>query len=243
MAESGPLALLQVLPNSGSQISILRLQKKKISHRLWVQQYKSAHVSALTGSVPRKMAEGLQRVSAQSWNRTHVAQLTVTCLNHWAIDSYSEANEWLKGWAKQWALLWLVTSCCKLHWNFISHEIKNSIRHAQNLQIIKTFCTLELSQYCKSGSTFSSQAGCSQQLLQQTRKHPVFVLASQTSPRCAGALPQELGHWFCSQYLQLSSGPGIALGNDRQGLKLGLKLELSSLTNSCKGFICSKIPE
>ena len=50
------------------------------------------------------------------------------------------------------------------------------------------------------------------------------------------ALPQELGHWFCSQNLWLS--PRIALvsdcqmtGTGLQGLKLGLKLEICSLTN------------
>ena len=50
------------------------------------------------------------------------------------------------------------------------------------------------------------------------------------------ALPQELGHWFCSQNLRLS--PRIALvsdcqmtGTGLQGLKLGLKLEICSLTN------------
>ena len=43
---------------------------------------KSARVSALTGSVPRKMAKRLPRVSAPCWNRTHVAQLSAAHLNH-----------------------------------------------------------------------------------------------------------------------------------------------------------------
>ena len=46
------------------------------------QQYKRACVSALTGSVPRKMVEGLQRVSALCWNQTQVAQLIATQW-HW----------------------------------------------------------------------------------------------------------------------------------------------------------------
>ena len=46
-----------------------------------------------------------------------------------------------------------------------------------------------------------------------TRKCPVFVLARRTSPSCAGARPQELGHWFCSKNLWLSGGIWIACGN------------------------------
>ena len=55
---------------------------------------KSASVSALMGSVPRKMAEGLQRVSAHCGNQTQVARLSTTHLNHYAIGSYqlSEKN-------------------------------------------------------------------------------------------------------------------------------------------------------
>ena len=48
------------------------------------------------------------------------------------------------------------------------------------------------------------------QQLPQTWKHPVFVLAHYTSPSCARLQPQKLGHWFCSQNLQLPSG--IVLG-------------------------------
>ena len=48
---------------------------------------KSACVSALTGWVPRKMAEGLQRVSAPCGNRTQVALLPATHLYHSAIGS------------------------------------------------------------------------------------------------------------------------------------------------------------
>ena len=43
---------------------------------------KRARVTALTGSVPCKMAEGRQRNSALIRNRTHVARLSVTQLNH-----------------------------------------------------------------------------------------------------------------------------------------------------------------
>ena len=118
--------------------------------------------------------------------------------------------------------------------NFILHENKTWkwLVAAWNLQIIKTFLTLELSQYSKRNSTFSSRAwesvpassNCS---LQPTRKHPhchpVFVHASLTSPSCAGALPQELGIWFCSQNLRLSSG--IAFGSNCQMIGRGLNLD------------------
>ena len=64
MAYSWLLARLQVLQNSGSQMSILRVKTLLVQdHQIeekekyfFVQQYKGASVSALTGSVPRKMA-------------------------------------------------------------------------------------------------------------------------------------------------------------------------------------------
>ena len=49
---------------------------------------KSAHVCALTGSVPRKMAEAWQKLSALIKNRIKVALLFATHLNHSAIDLY-----------------------------------------------------------------------------------------------------------------------------------------------------------
>ena len=42
----------------------------------------NARVSAPTGSVPRKMAEGQHRVEAPCRNLTHIAQLTASRLNH-----------------------------------------------------------------------------------------------------------------------------------------------------------------
>ena len=77
----------------------------------------------------------------------------------------------------------------------ISNE-KKSVVTAQYLQSIKTFLTLELSRYRKSGSTFSSSepvAACLQRL-PPTRKRPAFVLARPTCASRAGARPQELGH-------------------------------------------------
>ena len=49
---------------------------------------KSAHVSALTGSVPRKMAAARQKDSAPCRTLTHISRLSTTSLNHSAIGSY-----------------------------------------------------------------------------------------------------------------------------------------------------------
>ena len=79
-------ARVQALQISGSQMVCQReiftdkIQEDK-NHRER-DNVKSARVSALTGSVPRKMAEALQRVSALFRNRTHVARLSATSLNH-----------------------------------------------------------------------------------------------------------------------------------------------------------------
>ena len=66
-----------------------------------------------------------------------------------------------------------------------------------------------------------------------------------TRPSCARALPKELGHWICSQNLQLSSG--TAFGSDWQmtsrGSTLDSNLNFASLPTSCKRFICFEIPE
>ena len=68
---------------------------------------------------------------------------------------YSETNEWSQDWAKLWALLWSATNSHSIHGTFISNE-KTSFVTARYLQSIKTFLTVELSQYSKSGNTVSS---------------------------------------------------------------------------------------
>ena len=73
---------------------------------------------------------------------------------------YSETNEWLQDWAQQWVLLWSATTSSQFHRNhWISLPMKkklSSLPRANIYKELKTFLTVELSQYCKSGSTFSS---------------------------------------------------------------------------------------
>ena len=85
----------------------------------------------------------------------------------------------------------------------------------------------------------------SQQRLQKTWQRTVFDLARPTRPSCAAALPKELGHWFCSQNLLLSSG--IAFRSDCQmtgrGSNLDSNLNSAAWPTGCKGLICSKVPK
>ena len=68
---------------------------------------------------------------------------------------YSEIDDWTK--PRRWAWLWSVTSSQRqFHRKFLFTRTKKSVVTARNLQSIKTFLILELSQYRKSGSTFSS---------------------------------------------------------------------------------------
>ena len=125
---------------------------------------------------------------------------------------YAETRGWSKDWAKRWASLW-----SKPFW------LPNRVSIAR--------VVVEASRLRRRG----------QQRLLPAQKRPVWVLARSTRPSCAGALPQELGYWFCSQNLRYCSG--IAFGSDCQmtgrewlsddwhELELGLKLEVCRLTN------------
>ena len=94
-------ALVQVLQNSGSRMVVLRFTTLSARDRHWRNprkknyrersNIKSARVSALTGSVPRKMAEAQQRVSALFRIRTHVARLTAT-----SLKPLNRINRWKK---------------------------------------------------------------------------------------------------------------------------------------------------
>ena len=103
-------------------------------------------------------------------------------------------------------------------------------------QIFKPL-TLKLSQYHKSGFYLKQACHC-QQLLMSTQKHPVFVPAlpiSRVQPKSAGNLPQELGHWFCSQKW-LSSGIALESGCQMtcRGSNLDSNLNPAAWPKGCK---------
>ena len=58
------------------------LSRNQEKTKLTWRSVSSEALSALTGSVPRKMAKGRQRVSAPCGNRTQVARQSATHLNH-----------------------------------------------------------------------------------------------------------------------------------------------------------------
>ena len=140
------LARLQVLQNSGSRIFMLRVKNLSARDRHWrnprktksqrAQQYKSARVSVLMGSVPRKMAKGLQGVSSPGspWgNRTQVARLTASRLNHWAICSYQLAKKngsWLVV-SRNLELLFCVQDC---HSRIAQAEYQGQTRYTRILE-------------------------------------------------------------------------------------------------------------
>ena len=76
-------ARVQVLQNSGSRMVVLRFTTLSARDRHWRNprkknyrehsNIKSARVSALTGSMPRKMADARQSGSALIRNRTHMS--------------------------------------------------------------------------------------------------------------------------------------------------------------------------
>ena len=69
---------------------------------------------------------------------------------------YSETNEWSQDWAKRWARLWSATTSRQFHRKFHFKKKKKWLVAGLYLQSINTFLTVKLSQYRKSGSTFSS---------------------------------------------------------------------------------------
>ena len=106
---------------------------------------------------------------------------------------YSETNQWLQIWAKRWALLWSAITSGLFHLNFHFTWKKLWLVTAWHLQSIKTFLTVELSQYHKRGSTFSSSkqvAACSD------CQYPVFVLASLPAQAVAERCPKSLANNF-----------------------------------------------
>ena len=112
---------------------------------------------------------------------------------------------------------------------------------AWNLQTIKAFVTLKLSQYRKGGCTFSSTwsepvvvcSDCSRLWIALclcrncARQSYLPKLCRSTAPRARSLILQ----WKTSNVFWNSQ-----LSDDRQGLELGLKLELCCLTNELQSF-------
>ena len=145
-------------------------------------------------------------------------------------DYYSETNEWSKAGAKLWARLWSATTFRQFHrkFHFAWKQNLKVLVAARNLQINKTFLTLELSQYSKRNSTFSSRAwesvpassNCS---LQPTRKHQCLCMpvwpAQAVQERCHKSLAFD----FAVKTFDCSSG--IAFGSNCQMIGRGLNLD------------------
>ena len=68
-----------------ARLLLTKYKKKEYRERSFI---KSARVSALTGLVPRKMAEEQKSISVLIRNRTQVDRLSVTHLNSYAINPY-----------------------------------------------------------------------------------------------------------------------------------------------------------
>ena len=132
----------------------------------------------------------------------------------------SETNEWSKDWAKQWALLWLTTTSQQFgpfHQNFISHEKNSDPSRPKNYKELKSFWLLNLAK--SSSKQVVASSDCNQ------LGNTLHLLALWPAQR--------------AQPLILQSKPSIIfwnslqewLSDDRQGLELGLTLELCSRTN------------
>ena len=119
---------------------------------------------------------------------------------------HSETNGWSKKWVNWWALLWLATTSRQFNRKF-HFRWKQMNRSSPILTKHKNLFD-SLSQYRKSGSTFSSSepVACSSNWWRFGNALCLCLLVRRRliSPSCAGALPHRLGDWFCSQKLWLS---------------------------------------
>ena len=136
----------------------------------------------------------------------------------------------------------------KLHWkfnftgNFFCCQCCLSLPSAQNLHTTIHFPLLNKVSIARVVALFLKQTFCCQQQLQQTRKHPVLVLASPTSPSCAGVLSQKLGHWFCGPNLWLSSETAFRSDSQIIGRVLNFNSNLNSAIwpMDCEGWSAPK---
>ena len=148
---------------------------------------------------------------------------------------YSETNDWSKDWLKRWALLWSAPTSLQFHGNFHFTWKKKVTRCGPKFSWLLNWVSIARVVACFLQVSRSRPAATA-----ATQNRPVFVLACPTRASTAGERPQELsqlGRWFCPLNLRLPQASGTTFGeiaavpDDRQGLKLGLKLELCHLTN------------
>ena len=125
---------------------------------------------------------------------------------------------------------------------FIWHK-KKWLVAAQNLQIIKTLLTLELSQYHKSGSTFSqSEPVAASSNFCQLGNSLCLCLPARTSQAVQECCPRALHLILQSKYsIDFWNSMHKWLPDDLidlplAGLKLGLKFEVCRLTNGLWRF-------
>ena len=156
---------------------------------------------------------------------------------------YSETNEWLQDWPIQWApaLLCLVTSSREFQWqcsiDILFHiKLKSVVTTvtSQNLQSIKTFLTLELSQLLV---FFVKRTCCCQQQLNNFHQLcNSLCLCSPVQP--AQALPER-----CPKSSAIVFS-GIACGSNCQmtgrGWNLELNLNFATWPTSCKDLCAPK---
>ena len=125
---------------------------------------------------------------------------------------------------KQWALLWFASMSCLFHWKFHFTWKKSDLLLPDIYKTLNPFWISNWVSITRVVAHFPQVSLLLPAETAKTWKHPVFDLTSacSTSPSCAGALPQELGHWF---------------------LELGLKLELCLLTNRLERLYLLRSPK
>ena len=158
---------------------------------------------------------------------------------------YSEINGWSKDWVKRWARLWTSQPLVGNNFSPIPLKILFHIKkESDSLRPVGPKLTKhlnlfdsQLSQYCKSCSTFSSEA---------SRSRPSATVTISGTPclctrpeLCRSAVPRDRSF---KTFNCLWNSLLEWLPNDRQGLELRLNLNSAAWRPwpmGCKGAICS----
>ena len=150
---------------------------------------------------------------------------------------------------RHWALVWSATTSRPFQWKFHFHWKKKSFVTARYLQSIKTFFTVELSEYCKSGSTFSSSepveacSNCSRLGNFLCLCSPVLS-AQAVLERGTKSLAIDFAVKSFDCLLELTSGV-IARWQALvcRGSNLDSNLISAAWPMGCRSFICSETPK